>query len=155
MILELIFGLAILGVVFYILFKMLDSIAVGALLVLAIFISSYLILGSFPEITNVPIIGQFLPKTGQIIAVIGDSQYSIDILDVSIASNGNVLVAVLNNGNLGLTNLTAHVDGMPVEIVKGDKVINSGDVTVLELAWSGEFKRVVISNEYARNSHEL
>ncbi|MBI2084735.1 MAG: hypothetical protein HYT70_03955 [Candidatus Aenigmarchaeota archaeon] len=152
---EFIFGLAILGVVFYVLFKVLGNIALGALLVLLIFISSYLILGSFPEVGNVPVLGRFIPKTGQIIAAIKDFQYSIDVLGTSTSSNGNLLVAVLNSGQSDLSNFTAYVDGRPVVILNGDLTLKSGSVVVLELDWKGEAESVLINAGDASDTYKI
>lgn len=152
--LEFIFGLAILAVVVYVLFKMLGNIALGAVLVLMIFLSSYLILGSFPEMGNVPILGRFVPKTGQIVAAIKDFQYSIDVLGLSTASNGNLLVTVLNSGQADLANFTAFVDGRPVEILNGDADLKSGDIFVLELEWKGAYSTVLVTSGDAADTYK-
>ena len=47
--LELIFGLIILGIAIYIFFRVFHNVTVGILLILLVFLASYLILGSFPD----------------------------------------------------------------------------------------------------------
>ena len=81
--LELIFGLLIFGIVIYIAFKVLHNVVMGILLILLVFVASYLILGSFPSLKSVPIIGKYLPNTGDVIATIKNILHNIEILNVA------------------------------------------------------------------------
>ncbi len=68
--LEFLFGVALLIIIVYIVFRIVGNIALGALLVLIVFLASYLLLGSFPSIGDVPIIGSFIPTTGKASSIV-------------------------------------------------------------------------------------
>ena len=154
MVLEFFFGVALLAVVVYIVFRVVGSIALGALLVLVVFLASYLLVGSFPDLENMPVIGGFIPTTGKAIAVIKDFAYSMDVIGVSPSSNGNLLVTVANTGQLEVSNFTAYVDEQSVNILNNKDLLKSGYVVPFELNWKEEFKRILIKSDQAEAVYE-
>lgn len=123
------------------------SITLGILLVLTVFLASYLLVGSFPELASIPLIGNIVPKTtGDAIATIKDTVYSMDILGVSKSSSDNLLVTVANTGRLELTNFTSYADGNQTKILNSKDSLKSGEIVVFELDWKEEFKDVVIKS---------
>lgn len=154
MALEFFFGVALLVIAVYIIFRIIGNIALGTLLVLIVFLASYLLVGSFPSLGDVPVIGAFIPKTGKAIAVIKDFAYSMDIIGVSPSSDGNLLVTVVNTGQLELSDFTAYVDGSNTTILNNKNLIKSGDVVVFELGWKDEFNRILIKSNKAEAVYE-
>ena len=145
--LEFFFGVALLIVVVYIIFRIIGNVALGALLVMIVFLASYLLIGSFPKLGDMPVIGNFIPATGKAIAVIKDFAYSIDIIGVSAGSNGNLLVTIANTGQLEVSNFTAYVDEKNVDILNKKDSLKSGDVVVFELDWKGDFRRASVRSD--------
>ena len=154
MVLEFFFGVALLVVVVYIIFRIIGNISLGVLLALLVFLASYLLLGSFPKLGDLPVIGAFVPTTGKAIAVIKDFAYSIDIIGVSAGSNGNLLVTIANTGQLEVSNFTAYVDEKNVDILNKKDSLKSGDVVVFELDWKEDFKRVSIKSDQIEAIYE-
>lgn len=146
MVLELIFGLMILAVVALVLFRIIGNVALGAVLILAIFASSYLLVGSFPNLGGVPIIGDLLPKTGKAIAVVKDLEYSMEIIGVSKTGNDNLLVSVANTGKSDLSNFTGYVDNKQAAILNGKDSLESGSVYVFELDWVQDYRNISIKS---------
>lgn len=145
MALEFFFGIALLAVVVYVLLKMLGNVTLGVFLVLVVFLASYLIVGSFPNLNGIPVIGQFIPSTtGDAIAIIKDVVHSVEILGVFRDSNGDLLVTVANTGQLELSDFTAYVDGKKVEILNDRGSLKSKGITTFELDWKDDFKQVTI-----------
>jgi len=154
MALEFLFGVALLVIVVYIIFRIIGNISLGVLLALLVFLASYLLLGSFPKLGDLPVIGNFIPTTGRAIATIKDFAHSMDAIGVSTGSNGNLLVTIANTGQLGLSNFTAYVDNQGVDILNNKDALESGYVVVFELNWKEDFKRVLIRAEEAEAVYE-
>ncbi len=153
MVFEIIFGFMILAVVALVIFRMIGNVAIGAVLVLAIFVASYLLVGSFPSLGKVPIIGNFIPKTGKVI-VVKNSEYSMDVLNVARSGNSNLLVTVANTGKSEVSNFTASVNGNQVEIMNNKDSLPSGDVYVFELDWSNSYKKIIIRSSQVEAVYE-
>lgn len=152
--LEFFFGVALLVVVMYIIFRVIGNIALGMLLVMIVFLASYLLVGSFPELSNIPVIGNFIPTTGKAIAVIKDFAYSMDVIGVSTSSDGNLLVTVANTGQLEVSNFTAYVNEQNVNILNNKNSLESGDVIVFELDWNQDFQRMLIKSDKTEAGYE-
>jgi len=142
----------------YVAFRMLNSIVLGTGLILVVFVASYFILGYLPRIQDVPVIGQYLGKympefpstTGEAIAIIRNVFYSMQVLDVSRDANGDLLVTVANTGKMQLSGLEALVDGQKQRLLNNPKdPLKSGEVTVLQLDWSGTYSVIEIKAEQA------
>ena len=150
--LELIFGLIILGIAIFISFKVLHSVAIGLGLILLIFLASYLIFGSFPNLQNTPIIGKYfsdIPKTTEeAIGVIKDTLYSIEILSVSRDSDNNLLVTVANTGKMDATDFNVFVNNTKASILNNPKTsLKSGEVTVIQIDWKQEFDSISVQTD--------
>ena len=154
MVLEFFFGVALLIVVVYIIFRIMGNVTLGVLLVMIVFLASYLLLGSFPKLGDLPVIGAFIPTTGKAIAVIKDFAHSMDIIGVSTSSNGNLLVTIANTGQLGLSNFTAFVDEQSVDILNNKDALKSGDVVVFELGWKEDLKGILIKSDQTEAVYE-
>ncbi|MEM5797148.1 MAG: hypothetical protein QXD72_00455 [Candidatus Aenigmatarchaeota archaeon] len=154
MALEFFFGIALLIIAVYVIFRIIGNIALGALLALIVFLASYLLVGSFPKLGDIPFIGRFIPTTGKAIALIKDFAYSIDIIGVSTSSNGNLLITVANTGQLEVSNFTAYVDEHYVDILNNKHSLKSGDVYVFELNFKGDFKRILINSAQTSDIYE-
>lgn len=154
MVLEFFFGVVLLVVVAYIVFRIVGNVALGALLVMVVFLASYLLVGSFPDLKNLPIIGDFIPTTGKSIAVIKDFAYSMDIIGVSKSFDGNLLVTLANTGQLKLSNFTALVDEKEVDILNNRDSLDSGNVVVFELNWKGDFQKILIRSDKTEAVYE-
>lgn len=153
MVLELLFGIAILAIVGFVIFRVMGSVAIGVLLVLAVFLASYLLVGSLPDLGKVPLIGKFIPETGNFIAVVHNVLYSADILGTATASNSNLLVTVANTGKSDISNFTAFVDGKRVDILNNKDSLKSGDVFTFELNWKDNFKFIEIRTSETNSTY--
>lgn len=156
MVLSMIFGILILSVVVYISLRVFGNVLYGVMLIVLIFIASYLIMGSFPDLKEVPVIGKWLPdvsqwtKTGSAIQVIKGVFYRLDVIDYSYTRAGNLLVVVANRGKMELTGFSVNVDGFGVDILNDPKdPLVSGESTVIEVGWRGEFKSISVSSDKA------
>jgi hypothetical protein len=157
MVLPMIFGLLILVVVVYITFRIFGNLLHGALLIGLIFIASFLILGSLPNLKEVPLIGDFLPDlsnlsissaTGNVINVVRNLLYNLKILSVGRSSSGNLLILVANAGRLDVSNFSVSVDGNAASIVNMPKdPLKSGESTVIETGWKGKFDAVIVKTQ--------
>ncbi len=154
MAIEFLFGIALLSIIAYIVSRIIGNITLGALLVLAVFLISYLLVGSFPKFGDIPVIGRFIPKTGEAIAVIKDFAYSMDVIGISRSSEGNLLVTVVNTGKSELSNFTAYVDGYSADILNNKDSLESGNVIVFELSWKGDFKRIEVKSNQTEAVYE-
>jgi hypothetical protein len=158
--LELLFGLIILGIVVFIAFRVIHSVAIGLALILLVFVASYLILGGFPDLGDTPLIGKYLsriPRTsGDAIAVIKDTLYNIEILNVARDSDDNLLVTVANRGRMEARNFNFFVDNQTVSIINSPKSsLKSGEIAVMQLGWKKDFKTVSVQTDQASNTFTL
>ena len=148
----LIVGVIILAIVVYVAFKMLNSVILGLGLIAIVFVASYFILGSVPDLRAVPIIGKYLPEfpstTGEAIAVIHNVFYSLKVLDVSTDAEGRLLVTVVNTGKMELSGLKVFVDGQQIGVMNNFKdPLKSGDVTVLQLDWGTSYSMIEVKTD--------
>lgn len=131
-------GVIILAIIIYIVFRVLGSIALGLGLILIVFIASYLIFGSFPDLREIPIVGKYIPQlpttTGEVIAIVRNVFYSLKVLDVSKDTDNRLLVVIANTGRMKLSGFKVFVDGKRVDILNiPEDPLDSGKVTVLQL----------------------
>ncbi len=158
MVLEILFAVALLATVVYVVVRIIGNITIGAVLVLIVFLASYLLMGSFPKLGDVPVIGQFIgqfiPTTGKAIAVIKNFAHSIEIIGTSRTSDGNLLVTVANTGKLDVSNFTAYVDGQTVNILNNKDSLKSGSVVVFELDWTEDFNSILIETDQTEAMYE-
>jgi hypothetical protein len=158
--LELLFGLIIISVVIYIAFRIFQNVAVGIVLVLLVLFASYLILGSLPDITVVPVIGGYLSKfpktTGDSIATIKNVLYNLDIISLSRDSENNLLITIANTGKIETSKFTVFIDNTTVDIINAPKdPLKSGEVTIIQTNWKGDFKDVLVQTEKVNATYAI
>lgn len=149
MVLSLIFGIIILAIVVYIGIRIFSNIVMGIVLIALVLIASFLILGSLPNLQEIPIVGKYLPKipttTGDVILAIKNLFYSIEIVNVDRDYKGNLLITVANTGRMSVSNFKVFVDGVNAEITNSPKEpLGSGEITVIQVEWSKDFNQIRI-----------
>ena len=156
MVLSMVFGVLILFVVVYITFRVLGNMLYGAILIVLIFVASYLIIGSFPDMKEVPVIGKWLPdvsqlpKTGSAISVIKGVFYNIEVIDFAHTRTNNLLVVIANRGQNEVGGFVLYVDGQLSDILNEPKdPLGSGESTVIEAGWRGGFQTVRVETDNA------
>lgn len=158
MILPLIFGLIIIAIVVFVFLRIIGRIFLGVALIFLVFIASYLIIGSFPDLQAIPIIGPYLPKIpatpGEAIAYIRDVFYSIDILSTSRDSENNLLITVANTGRNDVSNFTVFINNQSVSILNEPKdPLKSKEVTVLQTNWKANFTTILVRTDQANAAY--
>ena len=155
MVLQLIFGLLIFVVAVYITMRVLGNLFYGLLLIGLVFLASFLIVGSFPNLKEIPIIGRWLPDssnfpktTGEFIKVIKNVFFDLEIIGHSRTSRGDLLVLVANAGRMQLTDFHVFVDGEAANIINNPKdPLKSGEATVIEVDWKAEFNAISVKTK--------
>ena len=155
--LPLIFGIIILVIVVFVALRMLENVVVGAVLIGLVFFASFLIFGSWPNLKSLPIVGQYIPElpstTGEVITIIKNVFYSIDIISVTKDNSGNLLVAVANTGKMSVSDLKVLVNGQKVGITNSPKdPLNSGESTIIETDWNSDFTTVAVQTNEASST---
>ena len=153
MVLPLIFGIIILAIVIFIGIRIFRNIIVGIVLIALVLIASFLILGSWPNLQEIPFIGKYIPRipttTGEFIVAIKSFFYSMKI-EVNRDKAGNLLIAVTNTGRMSLSNFKVFVDGDAVPITNSPKdPLNSGEVTIIQIEWAGSFNQIRVESDQA------
>ena len=158
MVVPFIIGIILLIIVVYISLKVLQNVVVGVVLIALVLFASYLIFGSIPSLKDIPIIGSYLegfiskyfpPKipssTGEIIAIVKNVLYKIEILSVERDSNSNLLITVVNTGKLEVSGFKVFVDGKEAKILNEPKdPLKSKEVTVLQVDWKANYSKILV-----------
>ncbi len=152
MVLELLFAIIILAIVIYIAVRVFHSIAFGLLLIGLVFIASFLIMGSFPNLKNMPVIGgffSFLPSnTTDAIAIIKDVFFSIDIVGTTRDADNNLLVTVANTGKFDVSGFKVFVDNTTVSILNKPKdPLKSREITTIQTDWKVPFTSILVTTK--------
>lgn len=155
MVLELIFAIVILAIVIYIVVRVVHSIAFGILLIGLVFIASLLIMGSFPNLKNTPVIGEFFPflpsNTTDAIAIIKDVFFNIDIVGTTRDADNNLLVTVANTGKFDVSGFKAFVDNTTVIILNKPKdPLKSREITTIQTDWKAPFSSILVTTKDAK-----
>lgn len=158
--LDILFGIIILGIAIFISVRFLGNITLGIILIGLVLLASYLIMGGFPNLQAIPIIGQYLPKiprtTGEAIATIKSTLHNIEILGLSRDSDNNLLVTVANTGKMKVSNFTVVVDDKLINILnKPEDPLNSKSITVIETNWKEDFKKIIVQTDQTSVSFSL
>jgi len=154
MVVPAILGLILLVVIVYVTLKILKNVVIAFVLISLIFLASFLIFGSLPDLQTIPLIGQFIPKlpstTGQIVRVIKNVFYSIDILATSRDSQSNLMVTVANTGKLDVSNFKVFVDGEAANIINNPPdPLKSGEAAVFQTDWNSGFSSILVQTNQA------
>jgi hypothetical protein len=155
MIFAAVFGILMLAVVIYVSMRIIGNVMYGAVLIGLILVASYLIIGSFPDLRQVPLIGAFIPDisglnssvptTGDVINVLRDVIYALRIIAVDRSSSGNVLVTVANAGKMDLHGFRVIIDGQEARVLNAPKSpLKSGESTVIEAQWQKSYSKVTV-----------
>jgi len=155
--LDIVFGVIILGVAVFIAVRVLGNITLGIILIGLVLLASYLIMGGFPSLQSIPMIGQYLPEiprtTGEAIATIKSTLYNIEILDLSRDSYNNLLISVANTGKTKVSNFTIMIDDKMVNILNNpEDPLNPKNITVIETDWKEDFKKIIVKTDQANVS---
>lgn len=143
MVVEIVIGILLLAIAVFVSFRILGSIAMGVLLIGLTLIASYLILGSLPDFKSIPILGQFIPKTGKFLDVF----HKMDIFVDRDAQN-NLLITVVNTGRYDLSEFKVFVDGQAVSVLNSPKdVLESGKATVIQVDWNKDFSEILVQSK--------
>ncbi len=161
MILSMIFSMLIFIIVVYVISRVLGNILYGIFLIVLVFIASYLFIGSFPNVKEVPIVGRWLPDltdfprtTGGVINIIKSSLFNLNVLDYSKTSSGNLLIIVANTGKVELSDFNVIVDGRPVDVLNNPKdPLKSGESTAIEVDWKGNFNAITVNTKETSASY--
>lgn len=158
MVLELIFGLAILAIIFYIAMRLLHSIVFGVVLIVLVFVASYLAIGAFPDLKAVPIIGPFLnlPSTlGEALETVRGFFVNIDIISTARDSENNLLITVTNNGVFELTDYKVYVGNTTAAIKnKPKEPLRYKETTTIETDWKGNFTYVAVETKQDKSTYK-
>lgn len=149
MVLELIFGFIILAIAVFIAVRILGNVAVGIALIALVILASYLLLGSFPSLKTIPLIGDYLPKflktTGDAVGVMKNVEYSIDILSTGRDSENNLLIVVINSGEVAVSGFEVFVDNQATAIINfPEDLLPSGKSTVIQTDWKEGFGSILV-----------
>ena len=149
MVLDLVFSIIILLIVIYVGLRILKNIILGAIFVSLVFIVSFLLLGKFPNLKGLPIVGYFFSKvkfpstTGEMIALVKKIFYNPEIVSISRDSASNLLVTLTNKGLFPISECRIFVDGVEPEVLNNPKkTLKKGESTIYELNWKEEFFKI-------------
>jgi len=144
----LIIGIIILVIIVYAAIKIVKNILIAAVRISAIFIASFLIFGQWPDLQEVPIVGRFLPKmpstVGEATEVIKNVFYSLKIVSVNRDVNNNLLIVMHNSGRLDITGIEIFVDGIKADILNNKNYLKSGQISVFQIDWNGDFDKIEV-----------
>ena len=154
---EVIFGLAILAIIFYIAMRVLHSIVFGAVLIVLVFVASYLVIGAFPDLKSVPIIGSFLNlplSLGEALETVRGFFVNIDIVSTTRDSENNLLVTVTNNGVFELTDYKVYVDNTTAAITNKPKdPLKPKETTTIETNWKDSFTSIIVETKQSKSTY--
>ena len=149
MVLELLFAIVLLVILAYITIRVVQSVALGIFLVAIIFTLSYLVIGTFPNLKTIPVIGQFfsfIPSTtGDAIVVIRDAFFKMDIIGTGRDSENKLMVMVANMGSFDLSDFKVLVDNTTVNIINKHKdSLKPKETTTIQTDWKEDFDTIVV-----------
>jgi hypothetical protein len=151
MVFSVIIGILILAVVIFVVIRIVKNIVIGIALIGLILLASFLILGSFPNLRTIPIIGPRLPRVpsslGEVISIIKKIFYEIKILDVSRDSKNQILITVKNTGKLKASNFSIFIDNKKTEIINDFKdFLNPNEMATIQTNWKSDFSEILVQS---------
>ena len=160
MVLELIFAIIILLIVFFISVRVVGSITFGIVLIGLVFIASFIIVGSFPNLKSLPLVGglfSFLPSnTTDAIAIIKDVFFSIDIVGTTRDADNNLLVTVANTGKFDVSGFKVFVDNTTVSILNKPKdPLKSREITTIQTDWKVPFTSILVTTKDTKTAFNV
>ena len=159
MIITIIIGIILLAIAIYLGFKVLKNIFLGAIVLVLILTSSFLIFGSIQIYTKIPFIGQYFPENPtpeSIIVSIKDIFYNIDVIDVNRDSEQNLLIAIANTGKFEASNIRIFVDNQTTGIINTPKdPLKSGEMTIIQTNWNTDFSEILVQTTKVNATYKL
>jgi len=151
MVIGVIIGIIILAIVIFVAVRIVKNVLIGVALIALILLASFLILGSVPSLRTIPIIGPRLPRVpsslGEVISIIREIFYEIEILDVSRDSEDQILITVKNTGRLKASNFTVSIDNKTAEITnKPEDPLESGEITTIQTDWKRTYSEILVQS---------
>ena len=147
MVVSIIIGILILAVIVFTIVRIVKNIIVGLILVGFLLLISYVFLGSFPNLREIPIIGPKLPRIPSIGEFIGflRKAYQIKIIKVFRGSENQIMITIKNVGNFAVSNFSLLVDNKPVNIINRIKSsLKPGEMGTIETNWKEDFNNITI-----------
>lgn len=152
-----IFGLIVLAVAIWTVFRVFKNVFEGVVLILMAVVATALVIGGAPELGSLPIVGNILPQynisTSDIIVAAKGFAWGIKILAVEKAGNGNTMIAVANTGQLDLSEFRLFVNGQQVPIINLPKSpLKKGETAILEASqFAGKDIKIRVESGSARD----
>jgi hypothetical protein len=149
MVVSIIIGIVILAIIIFTVIRVVKNVLIGLALICLVLALSYLVLGSLPNLRNIPIIGPRLPRVpstmGELITLIKKFFYNLKILEVSRDSQNRLLIVVQNTGKFSVSNFSVYVDDKPVRIVnEPTDPLESGKTTAIQTDWEEAFMKILV-----------
>jgi len=160
MVLELLLGLVIIAIIAFVAIRVVGSITLGIVLISIVLIASHFLIGTFPNLKNIPLLGQFftfIPSTtGGFVAVINEAFFRIDIQSTSRDSENNLFIAVENTGAFDVTEFKVIVDNKTASITNKPKdPLKPKEVTTIETDWKDSFTSILVETKQAKAAYKL
>ena len=129
-------GIAIILIAIFIGFKLFKSaIKIGIVLILFL-LGAYLIFGGMPPVGEDESNSISIPQESRIkdiIVAAKDIAWGIEIVGTEWDSDGTLIIAVTNTGQLTISGIEAWVNDEPVEITNSPKeTLEKGDTTIID-----------------------
>ncbi|MFH1786177.1 MAG: hypothetical protein ABH829_00785 [archaeon] len=146
--LQAILGIVLLLVVIYTGTKILKDFVKGLILMALVLVASFMIVGGMPELKAVPLLGGMLSPAAEdvkldssvdsVILAVKDIAWSIDVAAVSKDSEGRMLIAVTNTGQLALTDFAVAINGADVQVLNQvPEKLEKGESAILQTGYTG------------------
>lgn len=139
MIFQGIVGLIILIIVFFTIIKIVGNIIRGFILIGLTLLASFLIFGSLPNFTDLPIISEF---------------FKLSIIGISRDVENNLLVIVTNRGLSKISDFKFFVNGNETLILNGIDSLSGRETNVFQLDWNKEFDNINIQTSSGNFSYK-
>ncbi|OYT41380.1 MAG: hypothetical protein B6U78_03030 [Candidatus Aenigmarchaeota archaeon ex4484_224] len=153
--LELIFGLIILGIAIYFLIKIIKNIVTAILLIAIIFLFSYSFLHIQPQVPNLTglIPYPFSSFINFLLSSFKSKILSLSIMSIDRDSSGRLLVVAKNEGILPLKNCYAKINNKTAEILNSNE-FSPKETKILQIDWKNDFKIIEIICDKAKAIYE-
>ena len=148
MVLPILFTIALMIILAYVIFRILSDIAKGLVLFLIILFAYFIVFKSLPNFGQIPLVGKYLS-----IQKLKSVFYRLEVLSVTRSADNSLLIAVKNSGFLPLTNFSVSVDNRPVNITNKIKdPLYPFESTILQVGWKEKYNNITISTNQIASS---
>ena len=158
MVLEIIFGLIVVAIIVFVVMRIVGNITLGILLVAVVFVISYVLIGSFPNVKEIPIIGrlfEFTPSiTGDFSSGINNLFFRIEIIGTARDSQNNLLVVIENTGIFDVNDYNILVDNTTARITNTPKdPLKPSETTTLETDWKDNAISILVETNQTKATY--